>query len=333
MCYKDESQRNVALKLEEMIKDKPEFIQNYFVFLTSNKSKLSYWSHIHKLLEWLIEQKVITNDLNNIVPSDLNNVTDIHMIKYLDGLKLGTYGTKNSYGTINTKKNVFSGFWSYLQDKEYVNKNIITKQLSKKYAIKEEKEVTVPTEAELEMLISNLSNIKSEIISIRDIAIVKLFKGSGIRIEELVGLDMKDLDFADDKQKFVWVMEKGEYNEKVKVAINKEAFAGMDDYLKIRNIDSKLKDLQPVFLSERKDKNGNNNRLAQSSIQDFFFTYSNGTVHPHMIRHYVGTMIYRSENGSLEMACDQLRHKDINTTKKYYLQKDKQQAYNVLDSI
>jgi integrase len=44
-------------------------------------------------------------------------------------------------------------------------------------------------------------------------------------------------------------------------------------------------------------------------------------------------MIYRNEKGSIEMASDQLRHKDINTTRRYYIQEDKQAKYDVIDTI
>lgn len=327
MCYKDESQNKAALKLEEKIKDMPEFIQNYFVFLPSNKTKLSNWSYIRQLLEWLINQGIIKHDLNSITPEDLDNVTDVNVVKYLDGLKSGLYGTKNSYTTIETKKNVFGGFWSYLYEKEYVKKNIITKQVSKKYKIKEERDVTIPTDKEVEDFLCNLENIKSEIIATRNIAIVKLFMGSGLRIEELVGLDIKDLIVDNNDNPFVLIMGKGEQNEQKEVPINKLAYKYIDDYLKIRGFEKDIKQSEPLFISER------GIRLAESSIRNFFKQYSNSKIHPHMLRHYAGTMLYKSSGNNLEMVREQLRHKDINTTAKYYVKNDKSATIEALNKF
>jgi site-specific recombinase XerC len=77
--------------------------------------------------------------------------------------------------------------------------------------------------------------MKSEIAAIRNIAIVKLFMGSGLRIEELVGLDIDDLYFDNPKCRYVMIMEKGEYDEKVQVLINQSAYDALMDYIKIRN--------------------------------------------------------------------------------------------------
>jgi integrase len=333
MCYKNEKQNRENIKLEEKIKDMPTFIKEYFVYLSSSASKINQWCTIRKILEWSISQNIIAHKLEEITCEDLNRIREVDIIRYLDGLKTGLYGDKNSKTTINTKKNILSGFWSYLSDNDCVTKNIITKRISDKYIIKQPKEVSVPTDDDINKLLINLSNIKNEMVSIRNIAIVKLFKGSGLRIEELVGLDMEDLDF-EGKQKFVWVMEKGEYTDKVKVAINREAYDAISDYIKIRNLNPDWEYLNPLFISERKDKITRENlRLSQSSIEAFFYNYSDKKIHPHMIRHYVGTMIYRNEKGSIEMASDQLRHKDINTTRKYYIQEDKQAKYDVIDTI
>ena len=328
MCYKNEKQKKEQLKLDAMLKDIPEFIQDYFVFLTSTTSKLNYWSAIRQLLEWLVDQKIVSNDLNNLTSDDLNGVTDVHIIKYLDGLKNGVYGKQCSLSTCGTKRNMFSGFWNYLQDKDYVNKNIVSRIPSDKYKTKD-KEVTLPTDEEIELFIGKLEGIKSEIISIRNVAIVKLFIGSGIRIEELVGLDVDDLHVNKDGNVCIWVMGKGNQDENAmeEVLISKEAHNAINRYLLIRNANENFRGLKPMFLSERSE------RLSQSMIQDFFNEYSNGAIHPHMLRHYAGTMLYQKSENNLELVREQLRHGNINTTAKYYVKNDKSETVNVLNSF
>lgn len=194
MCYKEEKQKQEFEKLKEKTKNIPRFIKDYFSFLNSNTSKLSYWGNIRLFLEWLIDNNIINNTLEEITPEDLNKVTDIDVINYFDELLIGI--NKVSPDTVKTKKDNIKSFWNYLVDKDYVRKNVITKSVSKKYKIEnDDSDIKVPTHEMVKSLLSNLESIKSEIIAIRNIAIVKLFAGTGIRLSELVGLDVDDLHF------------------------------------------------------------------------------------------------------------------------------------------
>jgi site-specific recombinase XerC len=335
MCYKNDKQRREALLLEDKLVGIPKFIKDYFVYLKSTTTKINNWSAIRQLLEWLINQDIIKNKIENINPNDLDFVTDIDIINYLDGLKLGLYGTKNTLATINTKKNIFSGFWSYLQDKEYVKKNIIGKKVHEKYSTKD-KEVTVPSDAEIENFLSNLENIKSEIIAIRDIAIVRLFMGSGIRIEELVGLDLEDLHLDNLDKPYITVMGKGiqDEEEKQDVRINRAAVDAVSTYLKLRNRLDNIDNVHALFLSEQMNgETGKRKRVAQRSIQDFFTEYSNGTIHPHMLRHYVGTKLYTNSNYDIKEVSKQLRHKSVNTSIKSYVKSNDEAGYKALNSF
>jgi site-specific recombinase XerD len=327
MCYKEEEQKKAKDKLEEKIKYMPKYIKEYFVFLSSNTSKLAYWSTIRLFLEWLIDNKIINNTIENISQEDLSEVTDVDVINYLDSL----LENKVSPDTVKTKKNNLSGFWSYLVDKGYVQKNIITKSVSMKYKVEDsDREIKVPTEEQLQMVINNLEAMKSEITALRNIAIVKLFMGTGIRLSELVGLDIDDLHF-DYEFPTITIWAKGKKKSR-EVLVNQSAVFAVSDYLKVRNANPELKDLQPLFLSERKDDNGNNKRLAVSSVEDFMKKYSNGKLHPHLLRHYAGTKMYENSNNIVGV-CDQLGHGDIKTTKKYYVKSDKSSMMTALNSF
>jgi site-specific recombinase XerD len=250
------------------------------------------------------------------------------MIKYLDGLKNGLYGVQIVQSSANTKMNVIRGFWSYLIDKEYVTKNIVNKIVAKKYKIKDKK-VNVPTDEEVNDFLNNLENIKSEYTSLMYLAVAKLFLGSGFRLEELVGIDVDDLHFENEKDRYIMIMGKGEYEytEPTKVNINQSAYIAIDDYLKIRNANSDIRDMKPLFISnERK-------RLSYKTIQAMFSNYSNKTIHPHLLRHYVGTKIYENGDYDIKKVQKQLRHKDINTSIKYYVGNDEEELKNVLDSF
>lgn len=334
MCYKDNKQRMENEKLDSKIKDMPQFIKDYFVFLSSSGSKLNYWSNLRKLFEWLISEGIIKNTLENMTPDDLKNVSDVQIIKYLDGLRMGLYGEKTAITTLDTKKNIFSSFWTYLVENEYVNKNVAARIPKKKYK-SEQKEVHVPTEEEISEFLNNIESIKSEFTSLRNIAIVKLLMGSGIRIDELTGLDMNDLYISDEcEDKQITVIRKGSQGEenKVEVLINNSAVMALDEYLKARNNLEDINTTNAVFVSDRREENGNRKRVEKVTIQGFFSKYSNGKISPHDFRHYFGTKMYESTNNIVNV-CAQLGHHDINTTKKYYVKTNKEHMKNDINSF
>lgn len=340
MCYKDERQKKAAELLDVKVKELPEFIQNYFIRFNSNLSKVNYFSSISLLLKWLIKQNIINkHSINELEPNDLKLVTDTHIMKYLDGLKIGLYGigedeldkpTKiTSLSTIITKKNCFRAFWGYLRKKKYVDDNIIENIPSTKYKL-EEKEVDCPDDGAYWELITNIHNQRSDFLVIRDIAIIRLFAGSGIRLSELIGLDLKDLYLnalskSGNKSPYIMIMSKGYQSEQRKVMITNEAAEAVSEYLKYR---SKLERLRSnaVFISERND------RITTDGVEYFFKAYSGGKITPHKLRHYVGTKM--AENGvQIAYIQDQLGHASPTTTSKHYIKKNEDKMREALDSL
>ena len=77
----------------------------------------------------------------------------------------------------------------------------------------------------MEEFICNLNDGNgNEFNIIRNIAIVKLIMGSGIRSEELINLDMKDL-YLDEERPYIMVLGKGKIEQYDKVFISQEAVA------------------------------------------------------------------------------------------------------------
>ena len=135
MCYKDELQKKNAIKLQRKFDEDnvPGFIRDYFYNLNSEAGKLNYYSVIIGMLNWMISENRIKKDsIGNIKESDLNNLSKTDIIVYLESLL--SDGIAPS--TINTKKNILSGFWSHLVDEGIVSKNIIHSIPKTKFKIK-----------------------------------------------------------------------------------------------------------------------------------------------------------------------------------------------------
>lgn len=316
MCYKEERHKQISLQLEEKLKNVPDFISDFFDRYKSAATKNCNWGYIRDLLQWLIDKEYITkNEISQIMKEDMNQITSNQIIKYLNDLKSGITGRKNSLDSICTKKNVFSAFWNYMFLNKYVDDNIIRHIPWHLYKSEvTQKEVKVPTEEQLEDFICNLNDgNNNEFNIIRNIVIVKLFLGSGIRSEELINLDVKDL-YLEEEKPYIMVLGKGKIEQYDKVFISEEAKSYLQEYLLSREIFVKENSISSdaLFLSNEK------NRISKDVITNFFKRYSNGEINPHMLRHWVGTVLYEKTN-DIVLVQKQLRHSSLETAAKYYV--------------
>jgi integrase/recombinase XerD len=319
MCaeYKEEKQNKLNKKFEEKSKDLPEYIRDYFEFMKSADTKINTLGTIKKFFEWL----TINNIISNIKQDSISKVSDVNIVKYLNNLK--AQGLKHT--SINTKMNQISGLWNYLVSKKYADTNIITDKVRELFEIEDTHEVVVPTEEEIAALESSIYNIPNESVAIKYTAIMQLLIGSGIRLGELVGLDIDDLHF-DAPEPYITVMGKGRQNVVREITISDTAVIAVNDYLAIRNLNDKIKDMKPLFISTL------GNRLSASTIQSEIEKHSNGNVHVHLLRHYIASKMY--ENGTpIATISKQLGHSSIDTTAKAYVKIDKSTTRNALNMV
>lgn len=328
MCYKVEKQRKIEQKLAEELKNVPDFIADFFDRYKSSATKKINWIYIRDMLNWMLSNGCIKKDsISDITVKDMNEITSNNVIKYLNELKNGILGRANSLDSINTKKNVFSAFWNYLRQNKCVDENVIAHIPSNLYkSEKKFKEVEIPTDEEVEkFLISITTGNKNEFNIIRNIAIVQLIKGSGIRSEELINMDVSDLRLYEEDRPYMMVLGKGNIQEYDKVYMSEQARINMEEYLKIRSL----------FVNEREIKNealflsNENNRLSKGAITGFFRKYSDETIYPHMLRHWVGSKLYQ-ETKDIVLVQRQLRHKNLETAARYYVHMDESVIANAV---
>lgn len=158
--------------------------------------------------------------------------------------------------------------------------------------------------------------IHDTITAKRDLAIITLFLATGIRISELVGIDIGDIDFENNS---FLITRKG--GKQAILFFNPEAKAALLDYYNERkNIIPKDDDKEAFFLSIQKK------RMGVRAVQMLVKKYASRTaplkkISPHKLRSTFGTMLY-NETGDIYLVADALGHKDVNTTKKHYAAQD-----------
>ena len=136
---------------------------------------------------------------------------------------------------------------------------------------------------------------------VRDLALLTLFLGTGIRVSECVGLNIDDIDL---KNNGIKIIRKG--GNEVIVYFGDEVLEALLPYLEERKqIEALPGHTNALFLSMQKK------RMSVRSVT----TMKNIT--PHKLRSTYGTNLY-NETGDIYLVADVLGHKDVNTTKKHY---------------
>lgn len=146
-----------------------------------------------------------------------------------------------------------------------------------------------------------------EFIQLRDQAMLELFYSSGLRLSELVGINIGDLDLEDG---MVRVIGKGEKERRVPVG--REACKALVEWLRLR--DEASRDA-PMFISSR------GQRIHQRSVQTRLRKIglerlATSELHPHVLRHSFATHMLES-SGDLRAVQELLGHADISTTQIY----------------
>lgn len=162
---------------------------------------------------------------------------------------------------------------------------------------------------------------------IRDYAIITLFLNCGMRLSELVGINIKDIDFSENKMTVI-----GKGNKERTIYLNKACINAINDYLKIRPHDSvKSTDRDALFLSERRERISNRTvqyivkqELAKAGLD--IKKYST-----HKLRHTAATLMYQYGNVDIRALQELLGHESISTTE-IYTHVDNSQVRNAVES-
>ena len=150
-----------------------------------------------------------------------------------------------------------------------------------------------------------------EFVRVRNLIILRVLKGTGLRESELAGLNISDL-YLDEEMPYIKIIGKGTYREieARMVYLTGDAASAIKEWLDYRNGLENIVDESAVFV------NKNGNRLSEYNIQSIFKTYGNKQITPHMIRHYYATLM--ANTGNLAFAQQQLGHSSLNTTVNNY---------------
>ena len=142
----------------------------------------------------------------------------------------------------------------------------------------------------------------------RDLAILELLYGCGIRVSELVGLDLGDVDVTQG-----WLRVLGKGNKQRQVPMLAGAGAALERYLPLRA--PRQPGERAIFLNSRGERLGD--REVRRIVKRYgLLTVGDAGVHPHGFRHAYATHLL-SEGADLRAIQELLGHARLSTTQKY----------------
>lgn len=149
--------------------------------------------------------------------------------------------------------------------------------------------------------------------NIRDYAIITLFLNCGMRLSELVNINIKDIDFSESKLNVI-----GKGNKERTIFLNKACLKALKDYLEIRPHERvQFNSRDALFLSERKERISN--RTVQQIVKNELRKAGLDTkkYSTHKLRHTAATLMYQYGDVDIRALQALLGHESIATTEIY----------------
>lgn len=147
----------------------------------------------------------------------------------------------------------------------------------------------------------------------RDYAIITLFLNCGLRLSELVGININDISFDDAKMTVI-----GKGNKERTIYLNKACLQAINSYLEVRpKIGIKPSSIKALFLSERKERISK--RTVQYVVDKELRRAGLDTkkYSTHKLRHTAATLMYQYGNVDIRTLQELLGHESISTTEIY----------------
>lgn len=315
-----------VLKLRRLMEELPEFCRQFFRGIeqtTSSRTRLAYAYDLGVFFEFLHQKNPALSkvDVTKFPLSVLDQVAKSDIEEYMEYLsyyqKDGNEYTNDERGK-RRKLSSLRTLYNYFFKDEQIKTNPASLVLMPKL---HDKEIVRLDPNEVALLLDQVEEgskmTKSqqkfhEKTKIRDLAILTLLLGTGIRVSECVGLDLEDVDFDNLAIK---VRRKGGYEDIV--YFGEEVEAAMSSYLEQRLHIIPMEGHENAFFLSLQ-----NRRMAVRSVENLVKKYASlvttaKRITPHKLRSTYGTTLYQ-ETGDIYLVADVLGHRDVNTTRKHY---------------
>ena len=316
--------------------DNPDFLNSFLDYTITilNKSTNTVKEYNYDLalfLKFIKKHFNMTDEeiISNIAINDMT-IDTIKKIKLDDIHAFLAYMTNVNRSKAATRARKVSSirvFFNYLSAKANLieinpAKNLETPKLDRRLP----KYLSLEDSKKLLDMTSNEDNRNYQ----RDYAIITLFLNCGLRLSELVGINIKDIEFSECKLNVI-----GKGNKERTIYLNKACMNAISEYLEVRpkqgvKQDNKNSD-KALFLSERRERISN--RAVQYIVDKELRAAGLDTrkYSVHKLRHTAATLMYQYGNVDIRALQELLGHESISTTE-IYTHVNNEQIRNAVES-
>ena len=332
VTYHDQNDLKNTVRLREMLQELPPFAADYvrgILGSTSTRTRLSYAYDIRIFFRFLLERNPVYKNktMRDFRVDDLDKVTALDIEEYIEYLRVYEDEEKgiitNGERGLKRKMSAIRSFYAYFFRREMIKTNpTVLVDMPK---IHEKAIIRLDTDEVAALLdyiehagdhLTGQSKVFYNKTKERDLAMITLLLGTGIRVSECVGLDVEDIDFRNNG---IRVIRKG--GAEAIVYFGEEVEKALKTYLEVR------KGITPVsghehalfYSAQRK-------RMGVRAVENLVEKYASRIttvkkITPHKLRSTYGTALYH-ETGDIYLVADVLGHKDVNTTRRHYAAMD-----------
>ena len=301
--------------------DNPEYLNSFLDYSVTilNKSPNSIKEYNYDLVMFLKFIKLrfkLTNETDfSAIPINDIPISEIQKIKLEDIHAFISYMATTLHSKPATRARKCSSiriFFKYLSQKEKLIENNPAQNLeTPKKDKRMPKYLSLDESKKLLSITSNDSDNRNEK---RDYAIITIFLNCGIRLSELVGINIKDITFSECKLNVI-----GKGNKERTIYLNKACMNAINDYIKNARPKEGIKydSKDALFLSERKERISNRTvqYVVKRELQKAGLDTNKYSVHK--LRHTAATLMYQYGKTDIRALQELLGHESISTTEIY----------------
>ena len=307
--------------------ENPEFLNDYLVHIKivqmlSERTISEYYLDIRLFLRYIYENNHNTGkDIETISIRDMT-VDEVKKITISDIYNFIFYTSDERHNNDKARYRKISSLRSFFK---YLEKyaHIITNNPIKDIDVPTPKK-SLPKFLSLEESL-RLLKASDDSSSRRDYCIITLFLNCGMRLSELVGINIKDIDFTEYRLKVL-----GKGNKERMIYLNDACIDALEKYLEIRRNNLKASDEPALFISNQ------NKRISKRRVQQIVENtlVSAGLdgkgITTHKLRHTAATLMYQYGDADILSLKEILGHANTSTTE-IYTHLNSEQLRNIVE--
>lgn len=327
--YSEQVDIDNTYRLRTLISTLPPYAKDYFRGIqprTESRTRIAYAYDLNVFFTYLHENNPVfaQKEIKDITLSDLEQLRPADIEEYLEYLQAYSdpqndevTKTNHELGLKRKLASLRSFYRFFIQHEDITYNPVDLVSMPKVH----EKAITRLDIDEVALLLDQVDSGDKlsereqrfhDKTKVRDLALLTLMLGTGIRVSECVGLNIDDVDFKNDG---IRIHRKG--GKEVVVYFGDEVETALLAYLEERKqIVAVDGNEEALFLSLQRKRIGV--RAVEKLVKKYAQTVTTVKhITPHKLRSTYGTNLYR-ETGDIYLVADVLGHNDVNTTKKHY---------------